>query len=131
MGNSIRLCGVNECSWFDYSTPGNIFFGYVGRAAGFTGLELHAGATYAQLKDPENIPEQNAWHGDQPTDFQAIEMGIHMYGSCSRNTTLICFHNALEKYKSGMALIAPPVNPYHSPYGTAYPLGHFDGDGIP
>lgn len=131
VGNSIRLCNADGCSWFDYSTPGNIFYGYVGRAAGFTSLELHAGATYAQQVDPENVPELNAWHGDQPTDFEAIEVGVEMYRHCGRNTTLTCFQNALKRHLSGMALSAPPANPYYSPYGTTYPVGHFDGDGIP
>ena len=32
--------------------------GYVRRAAGFTSLVLHLGATYAQSVDPENVPQE-------------------------------------------------------------------------
>jgi hypothetical protein len=43
--------------WYEYSIPGNIHFGYVGRAAGFSGLALHMGAGYAEVTDPA--------HGDR------------------------------------------------------------------
>jgi len=127
MGNSIRLCDGDECGWYDYSTPGNIHYGYVGRAAGWNTVELHLGATYAQQTDPENVPELNAWHGDQPGDFQAIEMGARMYGICFRNASLACFQAALKQYKAGLARSAPPLIPYYSFYGTSYPLGYFNG----
>jgi RHS repeat-associated protein len=38
--------------WYEYSAPGNIFYGFVGRAAGFSGALLHMGAGYAEITDP-------------------------------------------------------------------------------
>ncbi|MGA9192002.1 MAG: RHS repeat-associated core domain-containing protein, partial [Anaerolineales bacterium] len=50
---TVALCHQNGCEWFEYSVPGNIHYGYVGRAAGFTSLELHLGASYAEVRDPD------------------------------------------------------------------------------
>ena len=38
--------------WYEYSIPGNIHFGFVGRAAGFSGSALHLGAGFAEVTDP-------------------------------------------------------------------------------
>jgi len=38
--------------WYEYSVPGNIHYGYVGRASGMPGWLLHAGAGYAEADDP-------------------------------------------------------------------------------
>jgi hypothetical protein len=129
LGRSIRLCDIHKCHWYGYSVPGNIHYGYVGRAAGFTAVELHAGATYAQQTDPENVPWQNAWHGDQPGDFRAIEMGIQLYRDCP---SLIpsCFQTVLWQYRFRLAQGWRPDAPYNSvQFGTAYPVTHFDGTG--
>ena len=37
--------------WFEYSTAGNILYGFYGLAAGFTAEELHEGAGVAQIMD--------------------------------------------------------------------------------
>jgi hypothetical protein len=130
LGENIRLRDSRDSYWYEYSTPGNIHFGYVGRAAGFTGLELHVGATFAQQTDPENIPEENAWHGDQPTDFQAIELGIELYRGCSRPLAENCFAAKLAQFRFKLALGRRPESPYYNPvYGTDYPVDHFNGGG--
>ncbi|NMC34701.1 MAG: hypothetical protein GYA36_19940 [Veillonellaceae bacterium] len=38
--------------WYEYSMPGNIFYGYIGRAVGFSPEMLHLGAGYAEVTDP-------------------------------------------------------------------------------
>ena len=43
--------------WYEYSVPGNINFGFVGRAAGIPSIILHAGASYAEMKDPAHLSE--------------------------------------------------------------------------
>jgi RHS repeat-associated protein len=40
--------------WYEYSVPGNIFYGYIGTAAGFSELMLHGGASYAEIIDPSH-----------------------------------------------------------------------------
>jgi RHS repeat-associated protein len=51
-----------ECGyWFDYSLPGNIFFGFIGRAVGFAPFEIHAGASYAEIGDPDHPKYRDPW----------------------------------------------------------------------
>lgn len=35
-GQGVTLCGNDGCRWVDYSTPGNILFGYAAEAAGMS-----------------------------------------------------------------------------------------------
>jgi len=53
IGKKLMLCDDQECGWYEFSVPGNIHYGYVGVAAGFTPLEMHLGASYANITDPE------------------------------------------------------------------------------
>jgi RHS repeat-associated protein len=86
-GESIMLCGTDECGWFDYSMPGNMLYAYVGRAAGFSEFEIRAGAIYAQQTGPENIPWLNTYYGlDQASDQAAIELGFELYENTSGGT---------------------------------------------
>jgi RHS repeat-associated protein len=39
--------------WYEYSVPGNIFFGWMGMAVGLPDWMLHVGAAYAEVTDPE------------------------------------------------------------------------------
>ena len=45
----------------EYSVPGNIFYGYVGRSI-FPGWALHAGAGYAEGTDPSHVGDEY-WYG--------------------------------------------------------------------
>jgi len=40
--------------------PGNIFYGYIGRAAGFSKELLHMGAAYAEITDPAHAERDEA-----------------------------------------------------------------------
>jgi RHS repeat-associated protein len=55
LGRSIVLRHSNGYSWYEYSVPGNIHFGFVGRAAGFSGSLLHGGAGIAEIRDPAHV----------------------------------------------------------------------------
>jgi RHS repeat-associated protein len=56
MGQAIVLFDDIEIDrWYEYSVPGNIHFGFVGRAAGMPGWLLHAGASYAEIYDPAHL----------------------------------------------------------------------------
>ena len=78
VGENIRLCGLLDCRWYRYDVIANIHFGYIGRAAGFTGLELHVGTGQAQSKD---TPGTGVWYalGDDPLDYNAVQMGIDLF----------------------------------------------------
>jgi len=49
---SVLLTSSEGFAWYEYSVPGNIHYGFVGRATGFSGIMLHAGAGYAEITDP-------------------------------------------------------------------------------
>ena len=70
MGESIVLHDNNVgFRWYEYSVPGNIHYGFVGRASGMPGWLLHAGATYAEMKDPAHMPKgpiSNPFRGECP-----------------------------------------------------------------
>ena len=51
-GESIRLTSSEGPTWYEYTVPGNIHYGFVGRAAGFSDTMLHAGAGNAEITDP-------------------------------------------------------------------------------
>jgi RHS repeat-associated protein len=48
----IVLRSPGNPGWYEFSVPGNIFYGFVGRAAGFPGELLHGGASVAEALDP-------------------------------------------------------------------------------
>jgi len=59
MGKAITFFDNNEgYRWYEYSVPGNIFYGYIGSAAGFSGLMLHAGASLAEVTDPAHSKKE-------------------------------------------------------------------------
>jgi len=51
----VLLDNIEGYRWYEYSVPGNIHFGFVGRAAGIPGWLLHAGASYAEIYDPAHL----------------------------------------------------------------------------
>jgi len=53
----VLLDYVEGYRWYEYSVPGNVNYAFVGRAAGMPGWLLHAGASYAEMKDPAHLPE--------------------------------------------------------------------------
>jgi RHS repeat-associated protein len=92
LGRSIKL-GEN---WYEYSTSGNILYGFYGSAAGFKAETLHVGAGYAQVRDvldwvwvvgylcednPDKFPDFGgpAHYFDTPDDYHAVDFGIWLY----------------------------------------------------
>jgi len=138
LGKSIMLCHVGGCGWFEYSVPGNIHYAYVGGAAGFSLAELHAGASVAEMIDPDHAHERNLpglyvnpdWTltgFDNPEDYWAIEFGYALYENYGPNVTIHEFKALLVEYAPKLAHWPAPSQPYYSPYGTNYPLHYFDG----
>jgi len=138
------LCDVETCDWYEASMPGNIFYAYVGRAAGFSEFELRAGAVYAQQVDPENNQDTNdwpkldrlVWHLDQSTDQAAISLGFQAYnisrGSSNPSVVTNAFKIALKQNKYLLQHSLEPVESYEvtvpiGPNGPEFPLKRFDG----
>jgi RHS repeat-associated protein len=147
MGESIRLCYQTGCEWLDYSVPGNINYGYTGRAAGFTGFELHSGASYAEVCDPAHsladklCPVDGSGYFntdwaltafDDPTDYTAVELGIELYSRNPSGVNRDDFERLLGKYLPTLDKADRPKRIYRNlVYGTNYPVGIFDGPNGP
>lgn len=156
LGPGITLCTSAGCNpEIEYSVPGNIFFGYIGRASGFTGLELQAGAGWAEWTDlahDENSPEYSdpypydnvkdaieiglsrprLWRlGDEQSDHEAVTLGILLWDRFGANITLAQFRNMLGSKISQFA--SCPANPWPVQVETAnnwpYPIGYFNNQG--
>jgi len=136
----------------EYSVPGNIFYGYVGRSI-FPGWLLHLGAGYAEGTDPAHVGDEYwrsvsvckedygfylnpNWIGtlnDDPEDYQTVELGIQLWRTYRENMSEHQFVRELETHRFHFPLV-PPI-PYganvfgwHNPRGGwPYPVGHFDG----
>ncbi|MDT8306750.1 MAG: polymorphic toxin type 44 domain-containing protein [Anaerolineae bacterium] len=132
LGTTIQLGGV----WFEYSTPGNILFGYYGSAWGFAPVELHAGAGFAQLQDYCRSRETPlgpvSLLFDTADDYYAIEFGIELYYegyATDRIVTISEFTSLLISYEnlSKMALRSAPLSDAFNP-NWPYWQGYFYND---
>lgn len=131
LGRSIELGD----EWFEFSTPGNIHYGFVGAAAGFSRTELRIGAGVAQAwddlrsDDPDaSIGGWNTWF-DAPTDFYAVEFGVQLYENYGSNVTVEKFNALLVSYtdRSKLAHTGPPQDFRPTPDVWPYAPGAFNG----
>lgn len=139
LGESIRLCdNMSGCNWYSYENPANIHFGYVGRVAGFTPLEMHVGAGRAQGNDNPNQDTKKWWYTlrDEPADYWAIEVGILVYNyekSNPSNIDYLSFASALWGYRFYLKKGERPSIPYYNysfdideKLGVKFPVDHFN-----
>jgi hypothetical protein len=79
---------IFDCEVMRADAPGNILFGYVGTAAGFSEDELRRGAGLYQLYEDSdrnlfsmwiNYPKLFEDYGDNPGDGEQIKMGVAYY----------------------------------------------------
>jgi hypothetical protein len=155
--NSIVLRHEGGYRWYEFSVPGNIFYAFVGRAAGFSSFELHAGASVAEIIDPTHgsdacCPEickaglieldhcislgcyyinPDWWQSgfDDPNDWQSVEFGIQLFRAYGPQMTLAQYQSFLAA--RGRSLTAAPRTPewnWVNPIpGWPYRVGSFDG----
>jgi hypothetical protein len=126
LGEKIKL-GNN---WYEYSTAGNILYGFYGLAAGFSKAELHQGAGFAQLNDlfaKGTLPGGPNTMFDTEDDYYAVEFGFFLYENYYKDGVLTEseFLDALAKYKHAdkLALTSKPVD--YRPTQNNHPVGQF------
>ncbi|MCK6584578.1 MAG: polymorphic toxin type 44 domain-containing protein [Anaerolineales bacterium] len=128
VGKSIKI-GNN---WYEFSTAGNILYGFYGKAAGFNALELHAGAGKAQLDDYERDPTSGIgdWSTlfDTEDDYAAVKFGIYLYDNYYKDDgelTTADLLAALESFSDAnkMALVEKPKG--FQPRYYEYPVNKF------
>jgi hypothetical protein len=135
--------------------PGNIHFGFVGRAAGFSGEALHLGAGYAEIIDPAHKdrgeaccpqyclywpdavcielgcyyfnPEWIKYFFDDPEDYQSVEFGIKLFNQHGKNLSFGQFQTFLTNHRSMLKMGVPRPEPWWEQVSAdPYPYHHFD-----
>jgi hypothetical protein len=116
--------------WYEYSTAGNILYGFYGIEAGYDAETLKKGAGYAQVMDvlrwafaadkAQPFPGLGGgdWYFDTNEDSHAIDLGIWMHHT---------YYETLEKFPDawGLAREADPGDCIPNP-GGSYPPDAFD-----
>jgi len=144
LGEMTRLCHARGCVWVDYSTVGNINFGFLAERAGFPNWETHLGASYAEITDPAhdgdpyqiihlNVagrtvrgyfnPAYASAAFDDPKDRNAINFGQALYRTYGAHPTLRQIQALMTNYADTFALVSSPSGtfshpeyPYHGDY---------------
>ena len=153
LGPGITLCSGGTCyNDVEYSVPGNIHFAYIGGAAGFFGIEIQAGAGWAEIHDPAHDPESpeyvepyggvrelgptwwdpSTWNlGDEPTDHEAVTLGIKLWEKYRASLTRAQFESELGSYISRLARHAPSTKSVEKEVAEEWPydVGYFNNIG--
>jgi RHS repeat-associated protein len=127
--------------WYEYSVPGNIFYGYIGSAAGFNSAALHAGASYAEIRDPAHVERDEAccpcppmdnqivqncrkylclyinprWAPtgfDDPNDYHAVQLGVDLFKFYRDNLTFSQLINSITTNGDKLAHPASPPSSF-------------------
>jgi len=158
LGPGITLCASNACfDDIEFSVPGNIFFAYIGRAAGFSGVELQQGAAWAEFWDPAHkeghreyvgpyegtfpIPvpgptwwDPSTWNwGDEPKDHEAVTLGIQLWNKYRDTMTRSQLEGEVASHVSVLDRHKPSLDPVTEDIARdwPYPVGYFDNRGVP
>jgi hypothetical protein len=156
LGPGITLCTSPSACYDDieYSVPGNIYFAYIGGAAGFLGVEIQAGAAWAEVHDPAHDPtspeyvgayagvrdlgstwwDPSMWNlGDEPADHEAVTLGIKLWEKYRAGMTRAQFESELASYVSRLARCVPDSDPVPEQYAKdwPYPVAYFNNKGRP
>ncbi|VAW30617.1 hypothetical protein MNBD_CHLOROFLEXI01-2106, partial [hydrothermal vent metagenome] len=95
IGEGITLCGLDGCGWFDYSTPGNIHFGFIAAATDIPkGLSLFAGGAL-EIKEGSAIVSNWQTLFEDPRDWAAVQFGYQLYETYGSDMVLNEFQTAL------------------------------------
>jgi hypothetical protein len=116
LGRGVTLCSTAGCvRKIEYSVPGNIHYGYVGREAGYNAFMINLGAGVAEIIDPAHRqPDAPPYGGkfgwvmspagvslnigDDVEDHRAVQFGRYLYDTYGRGMTLGQFKGALNQF---------------------------------
>jgi hypothetical protein len=126
IGDEVVLCGIDGCAWVDYSTPGNILYGYLSGERGIPqGISLVA-AGARQILDGESKWEWYKTLGEDPRDKAAVDFGYSLYQKYPEGITTEQFQAELTQ--SVLQSFQPPdIMPASTPLPqeNMYPPGIF------
>ena len=121
-------------NWYEYSTAGNILYGFYGKAAGFSEFELRAGAGKAQRDDYNEDPERGIgpcgypYFCDTEDDYAAVGFGMYLYDNYYEKDNELTQADLLDafenyEYSNDMALRDKPK--VFQPRYFEYPVDRF------
>ncbi|MFZ1537191.1 MAG: polymorphic toxin type 44 domain-containing protein [Chromatiaceae bacterium] len=129
LGGGVILCGSSECVWVDYSTPGNIHYGYIAAAIGVPKQLSQGAGGFLEVSSPTGEPGGVSTLFENPEDWAGVDFGYQLYDSFGDDMTLAEFQSALTTDVSE-GLQRPPSTfepPWPAkPQENHYPLGFFD-----
>ena len=149
------MCSPGTCyNDVEYSVLGNVHFAYIGGAAGSFGVEIQAGAAWAEVHDPAHDPaspeyagpyegvvdfgptwwDPSRWNlGDEPMDHEAVTLGIKLWEKYRAGMTRAQFESELGSHIGRLARWQPRTRDVRDDVlqvwrgsGYTYPLGYFD-----
>jgi hypothetical protein len=121
-------------SWYEYSTPGNILFGFYGKAAGFDEEELRRGAGIAQQLDYMQDEERGIgpcgapYYCDTEVDYYAVGFGMFLYDEYYKpngKLTETDLLEAFDRYDDANKMDLKPSPRNFTPKYTEYSPSHF------
>ena len=129
LGGAVTLCGSGGCLWVDYSTPGNIHFGYIAAALAIPEQLSMAAGGYLELQSSTGQPGGVSTLFENPEDWAAVSFGYDLYNSFGNDMTLAEFKGALTA-DVGQSLQPPPsdfkIPGLAEPQENHYPIGYFN-----
>src|SRR5690606_21633836 len=138
LGNNIVLCGTGiNCHWFDYSTPGNIHFGYI---AGLAKIDHYIAAIaggWAEQTDLQDKAEESGilydWKDcfkanfpvldacDTPQDQAAVDFGFELAKKTKYRNGITDQQLRKELQANGMANFQQNPHAYDEYWYQVYP----------
>jgi RHS repeat-associated protein len=124
------ICGAGKCRGVDYSTAGNILYGFVGTHIGLDSGTLYRGGGHAETTDESHSNQPRTWHDnplfgipthgyfneqwastyyDDPTDHEAIRLGIDLYATFGADMTYEEYIGFLTEHMDDYGLDFKPL----------------------
>jgi hypothetical protein len=101
LGRTIKISN----NWYEYSTAGNIIYGFYGKEAGWSDFELYAGAGIAQYEDWKRGegdlgPRRPPFYGDTVDDHYAVKFGIYLYDNYYADDGILTVADLLDAFET-------------------------------
>jgi RHS repeat-associated protein len=136
IGEAVTLCSTESCAWVDYSTPGNIVFGYSMAQIGIDALIYETAGGFLEMWDTRGGLRDDydfAWWlegsmGDNPDDYAAVQFGIYLFMTYGTDLTYADLQEALVYW---LNRFQPPPDDFDEPFlarpgDNDYGAGYFD-----
>jgi hypothetical protein len=139
---------------FPCNSPVRILSAYIGGAAGVAGVEVQAGAAYAEIRDPAHDPnspnyvgpydgpddlydvfgstpwDPSTWNlGDEAKDNPAVTLGLKLWDRYGASMTLSDFKRELANSIGGFSRCSPDLGRPDVAMDWPYTVGYFNNDG--